>query len=515
MAKVDALMRLMMKDRMSASKFDFDALKAPPLSSLLSQRSLYDLRSIAVDPRLASKPKERRQYIRSILGQYGFIENGAGTNRICYRHCDVSSIILKVAVTKSALTDSPNEFINQRILKPFVSKCFEHSVCGTVGLFEKVDPIKSREQFYEIAPDVFEFLTTFMDGEYIMEDVGTNYYLNYGIRHGFGPVLLDYPYLFKIDSKKLKCWRPDPNSPTGTCDGDLDQDPGFNNIICTKCGKMYIAKDLRKIEKPMFYINNKNEGELNMKIALVRGNNVELEAQIGKETIQKTVKAPIKNLNNMMNAVNTMFDEDDSHQPPVECVPNLKEEYFRHITEANYPLYIPPELRTPCRGLSDNLVKAMDRLYKTMSENCNIQEPIDTDIVTDTCESEPIVDNLKNVSEYRESRDRFLNSLSMNDIPEVNPMFQKPSPTLQLEEQPNSVTTYSEESVTNTMKEDNEMSTDNVMKGNDPDEAKDADVRFVTGYEEDECEEVEEPESDTSNEKDPYLEETSDIDDEY
>ena len=30
-------------------------------------------------------------------------------------------------------------------------------------------------------------------------------------------------------------------------------------------------------------------------------NNVELEAQIGKETIQKTVKAPIKNLNNMMN----------------------------------------------------------------------------------------------------------------------------------------------------------------------------------------------------------------------
>ena len=59
------------------------------------------------------------------------------------------------------------------------------------------------------------------------------------------------------------------------------------------------------------------------------------------------------------------------------------------------------------------------------------------------------------------------------------------------------------------------MSTDNVMKGNDPDEAKDADVRFVTGYEEDECEEVEEPESNTDNEKDPYLEETSDVDDEY
>ena len=95
---------------------------------------------------------------------------------------------------------------------------------------------------------------------------------------------------------------------------------------------MYIAKDLRKIEKPIFYINNNNEGELNMKIALVRGNNVELEAQIGKETIQKTVKAPVKNLNNMMNAVNTMFDKEESHEPPAEYVPNVKEE--------NHLLYI-------------------------------------------------------------------------------------------------------------------------------------------------------------------------------
>ena len=578
MARSDALMRLM-TDRMSALKFDFDALKAPPLASLISVQCLNDLRSIAVDPRLASKPKERRQYVRSILGQYGFIENGAGTNRICFRHCDVNSIVIKVAIAKTALVDNLNEFMNQRVLKPFVCKCFETTQCGTIGLFEKVDPITTKEQFKSIAPDVFDLLVTCFDGRYILEDVGSNYYLNYGIRHGFGPVLLDYAYMYEIDPAKLKCWRPDPNSPTGTCDGELDQDIGFNNIVCTKCGKKYIAKDLQKKSKPSWLINNDNKGELNMKIALVRGNQEVYSARIGKEEVWKTASnIPVNKINSMMDAVNNITtdepEEKESHasinserQEDVDLekasviqdiimdhsVQSIEKEKFdpnkypdinimidnphenkgldflaRHLQyvemqtadseETGLYYYIYPILyykdfihkvyNGEIPGLNISTRFVMNNYIDMILDN--IDNDASSDYVYEYNDQDPISTPVNSES-YNVG-----NSTSMNDVVSINPMFS--NPYLKTEEQPNSITVYSEESVNNTIEEENDMDQmqeNNIMKGNNPDDAKDADVRFVTGYEEDECEEVEEPESDNNNEKDPYIEETSDIDDEY
>ena len=34
--------------------------------------------------------------------------------------------------------------------------------------------------------------------------------MNYGLREGFGPVLLDYPYVFELDGRKLICNVPEP-----------------------------------------------------------------------------------------------------------------------------------------------------------------------------------------------------------------------------------------------------------------------------------------------------------------
>ena len=72
-------------------------------------------------------------------------------------------------------------------------------------------------------------------GKYVLEDIGTIWFKNWGIRPGFGPVLLDYPYLFEVDIRDLYCYD---MTPLGLpCGGQIDYDAGFNILICTKCGK--------------------------------------------------------------------------------------------------------------------------------------------------------------------------------------------------------------------------------------------------------------------------------------
>ena len=81
---------------------------------------------------------------------------------------------------------------------------------------------------------------------YLMEDIGTQYFMNMGIRPDFGPVFLDFSFLYQGDISKLYCTKPDYNSPTGCCEGEIDYDPGYNFLYCTKCGCKYKAIELSK-----------------------------------------------------------------------------------------------------------------------------------------------------------------------------------------------------------------------------------------------------------------------------
>ena len=87
------------------------------------------------------------------------------------------------------------------------------------------------------------------------------------IRYNHGPVLLDYPYIYKLDGAKLYCSKKD--LITGIpCNGEIDYDEGFNSLICTKCGKRYLATDLRDNS-----VDNKIiiKGGNHMKIAIKKG----------------------------------------------------------------------------------------------------------------------------------------------------------------------------------------------------------------------------------------------------
>lgn len=283
MARAD-LLSILYTRKMSSMDFNFEALQpSRGLYDLLYPYDIRYLKSITSHPKLTSKIGEKTKLIKEVMEERNFKKMAQGTNRICFKHYTYSDIVAKVALDDVGLTDNPAEYRNQNILKPFICKEFELSEFGEVGLFERVEPITSVNQFLSIAGDVFDLLNIYIDGKYVLEDIGSDYFLNYGIRKGFGPVLLDYPYLYEIDGSKLICNNRDPLSPTGYCMGEVDFDAGYNNLVCTKCGKRYLAKELRKKEKDSgIIIQKSNKGGLSMKITIKRGDNIISERVVGK-----------------------------------------------------------------------------------------------------------------------------------------------------------------------------------------------------------------------------------------
>ena len=266
MAKLDVLDILRMK-KVSPLEFDFDNLLIPPIQCYLTMQDIDELRKIATSLRLSSKIDEKYKMIDNIMRNRGFKRFSAGTNRVVYSFLEDDRFLVKIAVDKVGMKDNPLEYENQFLLKPYVTKMFYISQCGTVGFCERVLPVKNKSEFKEIADDVFEILVNKILGKYVVEDVGTKFFMNWGIRPGYGPVLLDYPYIYKLDGAKLYCSKKDPitNIP---CNGEIDYDVGFNYLVCTKCGKRYLATDLRDDS-----INNKIiiKGGNHMKIAIKKG----------------------------------------------------------------------------------------------------------------------------------------------------------------------------------------------------------------------------------------------------
>lgn len=279
--------------KMSPLEDHFDRICLPlPMTFYLSPQDIEALRKIATSVKLAGKIREKYKMIDNIMRARGFKRFAAGTNRVVYSFYEDPSFLVKIAVDRVGMQDNPMEYQNQFFLKPYVAKMFCISPCGTVGFAERVIPIKNIAEFKEIASDVFDILVTKFLGKYVVEDVGTKYFMNWGIRIGHGPVLLDYPYVYKLDGKKLYCneFLPDFNC---ICNGEIDYNSGFNHLVCGRCGKIYLAVDLRD-DTP----DNKKiiaKGGYSMKVQLVRGNEVVFDPIPMDDTItkQKAPKKPI------------------------------------------------------------------------------------------------------------------------------------------------------------------------------------------------------------------------------
>lgn len=269
MAKADLLSILYSKEK-SPLEFKFDSMWIPSMYNFLTPQDIKELHYLASSAKFSSKIDFKYKEIDRIMTNRGFRKFHCGTNRIVYSYLEDHSFLVKIALDKVGLSDNPAEYRNQFLLKPFVTKVFEVSPCGTVATVERVEPITSREEFMSVAEDIFDLMNQCIIGKYVLEDVGTKYFMNWGLRKGFGAVLLDYTYVYELDGNKLFCNKFVPE--TGQiCNGVIDYDSGFNNLICSKCGKRYLAKDLERSVKENLIIL-KEEGEIDMKISLKRGN---------------------------------------------------------------------------------------------------------------------------------------------------------------------------------------------------------------------------------------------------
>lgn len=292
MANVSIMDVLMTKD-MDPLEFHFESLWIPPITCYLTPQDVEQLRQIATSVRLSSQIQKKYKMIDDIMVARGFKRFSAGTNRVVYRYLEDNRFLAKIAVDRVGMQDNPLEFQNQQFLQPFVSKMFHVSPCGTVGFAERVLPVKNKEEFRLIADDVFDIIINKILGLYVVEDIGTKYFMNWGIRPGFGPVLLDYPYVYKLDGNKLWCSKELIDFGGEICNGEIDYDDGFNHLVCSRCGKVYLATDL-KDESP----TNKiiiTKGGYQMRCVIMRGDKVIATPIPADEVMVRPAKKAVTN----------------------------------------------------------------------------------------------------------------------------------------------------------------------------------------------------------------------------
>ena len=266
------LLMCLYKGTTTYPEFVFEKATAPPLYSLVPMQACDMLYNVINDLDLSGKPDKKYEIIDKIMHEIGFKRLAGGTNRLVYNRDDYPNICVKVAIDKEGMKNNLDEYKVQFLLKPFCCKVYDVEPQGVVGLFEQVIRITSREQFMDIADCVFKLITELFLGRYIMEDIGTYYMFNWGIRYGFGPVLLDFPYVYELDGSKLLCTHIFDNRTI--CRGEIDYDPGFNYLYCKKCGKRYRAIELSKTQRGVFIPSILKGEDVSMKVVVSKGDNV-------------------------------------------------------------------------------------------------------------------------------------------------------------------------------------------------------------------------------------------------
>lgn len=237
------IINLMYRGTSTYSTYAWDIMQpSRSILSLMTSEDIDHLRYLIKSPRYSGNSRRKIELMDTIMYNRGFRKFAGGTNRIVYEHPAAPGLVFKVAVDAIGIDDNPAEYYNQQILKPYCCKVFECSTCGTIASFEKVRRMTTLEEYYTISADYFWMICTKVLGKYVMDDIGSTFFMNVGIREGFGPVLLDYPYLFPLDGNKLVCNKEIYKGKY--CKGKIDYDKGLNKIICTKCGKHYSARSL-------------------------------------------------------------------------------------------------------------------------------------------------------------------------------------------------------------------------------------------------------------------------------
>lgn len=373
----------------SPLEFKFDLLQSKPLYHYIPNYSdIQTLNNIATSVKYASKIELKYSEIKKIMHKNGFRYLHAGTNRVVYVPYDDNTIVAKIAVDEVGIKDNPAEMNNQHYLKPYVTKIFDMSPCGTIATSERVHAILTEKEYLLVAPDIYDLMVNKIIGKYVLEDIGSLYFMNYGIRKSFGPVLLDYPYMYELDGKKLYCNKEDLRSNL-YCGGMIDYDIGFNNLICTKCGKTYLAQQLKQdTQNKKIIIKGANEMKWERVIngEVVSNHNEEHRSiQPAKKIVQKeSSSVPFTVEFSRTTSIENLIT--DKEKEKIEEVRKYNQEFADDIGSIKYNQDKPHSIREvsinniqQSEGIPTHRVKSFENIFTALFKPFNIGDIIFVD----------------------------------------------------------------------------------------------------------------------------------------
>lgn len=230
----------------------FDDLQGPMVEDLFDAETIKSIKLAVTNPKIKFF-KDKFKILAGILNPLGYILAHAGTNRVVFQPQFDDSFVVKIGLDIAGRTNNPNEIVNQKYLKPFVCKCFDTTDDGVIGTFERVVPIENLNQLWSVREDIFDIMRA-ITKRFIIDDFGTEAFKNWGVRKGFGPVLLDYADMYILDKDTAYCRKPIDWHSTAVCGGELGYTPGYNKIMCKKCGGIGKAKQYKGKEKLSVYV---------------------------------------------------------------------------------------------------------------------------------------------------------------------------------------------------------------------------------------------------------------------
>lgn len=265
----------------------FDELEGPSVDMLLSQEEIEEINRLL--KKVDWNHSKKFQILDAIFKPKGYKRGDCGTNRVVYIPVWDDRFVVKVALDTAARKNMPDELLNQKYIKPFCCKCFDIDKYGNIGVYERVIPIRNLDQFWSIRDDVYNIIQKLIK-RFVIDDFGTNTFMNWGVRKGFGPLLLDYADMYLIDPETLYCknvtdWTD--KTHVKRCGGRIGYTAGYNSLVCLDCGRPAKAAEFKG--RPKMAIKAPKRRENIMKFVIYEGDEVVYDKEHGIDKIHHPV----------------------------------------------------------------------------------------------------------------------------------------------------------------------------------------------------------------------------------
>lgn len=211
------------------------------IKQFFSDELIFDLDKIRRDKLIANNNDKVDKVIK-VLQKHNLDYNalGPGTNRFAIL---VDGYVVKIALDNDGVNDNNQEFMLSEELQPFVIRVYETN--GLLLVTEYVTLI-DREEFKNSTNELRQILSMVSDN-YLIGDVGTvlKNYLNWGYRDNGELVILDFAYFFPANQELMRCKALIDPETGRTCEGILDYDSNFHELVCPVCGKKQMTGRIR------------------------------------------------------------------------------------------------------------------------------------------------------------------------------------------------------------------------------------------------------------------------------